>query len=599
VCRLAAGGGKQSLMRRIQVRRLGVVAIAAVTCLVMAASELAPETPASGTTSPGVVSQALSFTTPDGTVLHATIGGYGALTKRPLIVEDSPYAPAVTSLDWVGPSYNFIELQWRGTGLSGGSLDTTGTSDQTDLSDFLGWACVQPWSNGEIGLYGFSASAIVVYNAMHLPLPCVKSASLMAGTVDLYRDLLNIGGIPNLAPGAVVEADIGGDTLANGTKRLQSAPSSIPNTALGYVIAPLQVYENQTEDAFWQQRTFKGDSDHIPILADTSFYDVEPRGPFLAFNATKQYGSHLLVCGAHDGFPAGTPGPFPQYLNWFNHYLLGEPLSAANQPTVSLCLSNGSREQFLADNLTKLVGSYWPLLGTQWSRLYLTSNSNDTVQSLNDGSLSLQPQAGRVGQSYPFIPSEATETDVHTMGVIAGDGLDQAARTFPWLTDLEASGPTALTYTSPPLQSAVNAVGPASLDVWVSSAEEVTDLYVVVADVWPNGTAYPVATGALRTSYPNVIPQLSLFDARGDIVGPYNNFSVADPAVPGTTREYHVEILPIGNHFAAGHRIRVYILGTPVDQLGAAPGINTVSLGGVTASRLLLPTVGNPLTFQS
>jgi uncharacterized protein len=117
--------------------------------------------------------------------------------------------------------------------------------------------------------------------------------------------------------------------------------------------------------------------------------------------------------------------------------------------------------------------------------------------------------------------------------------------------------------------------------------------------VWPNGTAYPVATGALRTSYPNVIPQLSLFDARGDIVGPYNNFSVADPAVPGTTREYHVEILPIGNHFAAGHRIRVYILGTPVDQLGAAPGINTVSLGGVTASRLLLPTVGNPLTFQS
>jgi uncharacterized protein len=53
-----------------------------------------------------------------------------------------------------------------------------------------------------------------------------------------------------------------------------------------------------------------------------------------------------------------------------------------------------------------------------------------------------------------------------------------------------------------------------------------------------------------------------------------------------------VEILPIGNHFAAGHRVRLYIVGTPFDQLPSVPGLNTVSLGGVTVSRLMLPTDG-------
>jgi putative CocE/NonD family hydrolase len=577
---------------------LGVL-VGTTLALIVLAVGLGQGSPAQAVTPAPMTSQSLSFTAPDGTVLHATIGGSGTLAKRPLIVEDSPYAPDISSLAWVGPAYNYIELQWRGTGLSGGTLDTTGAADQSDLSAFLGWACMQPWSNGSIGLYGFSASAIVVYNAMHLPLPCIKTAAMMAGSVDLYRNLLSIGGIPNLLPGAVVEATIGLETLANGLTRLQQEPATIPDAALGYLESPLQVLTNQTEDAFWQQRTFQGDHDQIPVLADTSFYDVEEGGPFAAFNDTRQYGSHLLVCGAHDGFPAGTPGPFPQYENWFDHYLLGQPLSAANQPTVNLCLSNGSREQFLAGNLTRIIGPSWPLPGTQWTRLYLSSAKSGSANSLNDGSLSLEPQATKATQSYPFIPSEMTETDVHTTAVIAGDGLDQAAKLFPFLTNLQLTGPTSLTYTTPPLQKAINAVGPASLDVSVSSTAPVTDLYAVVADVWPDGTAYPVATGELRTSYPNIVTSSSRVDPEGDIVDPYNDFSTQSPASLGATREYHVEILPIGNHFAAGHRIRLYIVGTPFDQLPSVPGLNTVSLGGVTASRLLFPTDGGAPTLGS
>jgi predicted acyl esterase len=555
-----------------------------------------PAGPAATSTPTSWVSQSLSFRTTDGTVLHATVAGDGSLTPRPLIIEDSPYAPDVSTLEWVGSDFNVMELQWRGTGLSGGSLDSAGALDQRDLSQFLGWACTQPWGNGTIGLYGFSASAIVVYNAMHLPLPCVKTAALMAGSTDLYRDLLDIGGIPNIAAGIYVEAAIGGATLTDGGTRFETEPGTIPAATEGYPISALAVASNVTDDAFWQERSFRGDLDQIPFLADTSFYDVEPDGPFAAFEATQQYGSHLLVMGAHDGFPAGTPGPFPQYRNWFEHALAGQVLSTANQPVVSAYLSNGNRQQFLDGNVTQLTDSTWPLAGTTWTSLYLSSATNSTVTSLNQGSLSTRAPSTEATQLYPFVPSEPSETDLHNTSVVDTQ-LDELAG-VPGVNDTTLSDPTSLTYTSPPLAQNLTVAGPGAVDLWVSSVAPVTDLYIVVADVWPDGTAYPIGTGALRTSFPKVDSSRSLVE-NGRIVDPYNDYSTQSDALPGQKREYQVEIMPMGNVFAAGSRIRVYVLGTPVDQLASPPGVNAVSLGGLTPSQLLLPSVGVAPQFGS
>jgi hypothetical protein len=576
-----------SLRRSLPVGLLLVGALVATTFITGTAT-----TAAAASSSNGLLTQNLSFTTTDGTVLHASIAGSGSLAARPLIVEDSPYAPAASTLDWVGPQFNLVELQWRGTGESGGSLDSTGAQDQSDLAQFLGWACAQPWSNGSIGLYGFSASAIMIYSSLHLQMPCVKAVAAMAGTTDIYRDLFYIGGIANIAAGAFVEGAIGLGDLEDGSSRLETNPSSIPDAAIGFPMQGVDVLTNTTDDAFWQQRTFQGDLDRIPILADTSFYDVEPDGPFAIFNATKSDGSHLLVDGAHDGFPAGQPGPFPQYENWFDHYLLGQPLSAANQPVVSAYLGNGNRQQFLSGNVTHLTGSSWPLTGTQWTSLYLSATKNTTVTSLNDGSLSLSPTAA-AKQLSPFIPSELTETDLHNTSVLDSE-LNDAAKLVPQLNNMDLSGPTSLTYTSAPLTQPYTMVGPGALDVEFSSTAHVTDIYAVVADVWPDGKAYPVATGALRTRFPNVEQSCSLTDAQGDVVDPCNNYGTTSEAPADTTRRYQVELMPMGNVFAPGSRLRLYILGTPADQIPSLPAFNAVQLGGTSGTRLLLPGLGAP-----
>ena len=541
-----------------------------------------------------VVTHGVSFKASDGVVLHATVGGEGSLAKRPLIVEDSPYAPGIDP--FAGPAYNYVELQWRGTGLSGGSLSTTGSRDQRDLVEFLRWACRQPWSNRRIGLYGFSASAIIAYNSMHFGLPCVKAAALMSGTVDLYRDLLYIGGINNSAPGAYVEGAILAPWLAALPGRAQQQPASTPASGLGFVSAPTDVAGHMTEDGYWLDRTFKGDPQRIPILADDGFYDVESRGAFLAYRATRRYGSHLLVIGAHDGWPSNTRGPFPQYTRWFDRHVRGVRNGIAREPSVSLYLSNGSHKRAIEGHWTHINASQWPPRTTRWTRLYLSPAKSGSAHSINDGSLRPRPPGSRTTQWYPFTPSDGLETDPHTVSTISGAGgygfsLDGGATYVPALTDMQLAEPMSLTYTTPAFKTAVDAVRPISLDVWAATTAPMTDLVAILADVGPDGTANPVATGQLRTSYPRVVSSRSLRDPRtGDIVEPYPDFSRRDDAPPGTLRRYHVEILPIGNHFAARHRLRLYLVGTSGAQQGAPPAVDSVAIGGPTPSRLLFPT---------
>src|SRR5260370_26104312 len=108
----------------------------------------------------------------------------------------------------------------RGTGDSAGQLDALGPRTQYDVSEALRWACHQPWSDGRLGLNGFSASAITVYNSLHLRLPCVRTAVLKSGTLELYRDLLWPGGISNAIPGLGVLGLIGPPAAAQGPARL-------------------------------------------------------------------------------------------------------------------------------------------------------------------------------------------------------------------------------------------------------------------------------------------------------------------------------------------------------------------------------------------
>lgn len=545
-----------------------------------------------------MVTRPISFTASDGAVLQAFLTSSGGdEAPRPLIVEFSPYGPTsfkASTGTHFGPRYNYLEVQGRGTGNSTGSWGALGPRDQKDVAEVLAWACQQPFSNGHIGLYGFSASAIAIYNSMHLPLACVDAAALMAGTVDLYRDLLYPGGILNLGPAVVVGFGVGTPLLLNGLQNLAQGelPLDTVLSGLGQLGLYANILTHSTEDAYWRQRTLRDGPNRFPVLMDTSFYDPEPRGIFLAFKRLRKFGAHLIVFGAHDGFPKGTPGPFPQYQRWFDHYLLGVDNGIEQDPRVQLLVGHGSRAELTQGKLTKINGDDWPLPGTQWRSLYLSATRSGSANSSNDGSFKASAEAAQSQAPYLVLPSIPTMADPHNAAVLVPGGDMASMLDNFFLGQINSVDALALTWTTPPLQQDVDVVGPASLELYLSTLLPSVDIYAVVADVWPDGSAHAVGVGRLRTDFPNIDPARSLKDAAGNIVQPYGIYSQRSPAPLGKLRKYYVEFWPLGNRFQQGHRLRLYLLGTTALGLSATPvNLSTAWQGGATPSRLLVPVL--------
>ena len=535
------------------------------------------------------ITQDLRVAMDDGVELLVRLGGRGPLVDgrlpaRPVIAEFSPYAPGCCT-EHGGPDFNHLQVHIRGTGDSGGRFDALGPRTQRDLAQVLGWACEQPWSDGRLGLWGFSASAIVVYNSLHQELPCLETAVLGSGTHELYRDLLYPGGIPNALPAAGVLGLIGAPAVQSVPSRLERDPLSTLDLATGFAGIATDYALHPTLDSWWRERGWRGDVNHVPVLAVDGFFDVESRGAFQAFQELRDDGAHLYVVGAHDGVPQGSGGADDVTRRWFERHLLGIDNGVDTEPTVQLWLADGDRNRMLAGDHVTTHGDDWPLPGTTWSDLHLDAARSGTARSINDGTLRLDPSTSSTAQPYVPLPSLPTATDPYTtslLGVFNGS---------PELTTMNGPEHLGLSYTTEPFAADVWMAGPAALELALTATTPESDLYAVISDVWPDGTAHPVAAGRLRTAFPDIVAERSLRDADGDVVQPYGDFSAKRLVPPGTEHRYSVELWPIGNRFQAGHRLRLHVIGASAYHLTNPSGPNLVRVGGSDGSVLRVPVL--------
>jgi hypothetical protein len=530
---------------------------------------------------PAVTSVDQRFTTSDGVELQTTLTSTGPVQARPTVVEFSPYGDGSASLE-VGPDYNYLLVQVRGTGDSDGSFDALGPRSQQDVVEVLRWACTQPFSDGDLAVAGFSASAILLYNSWHHQLPCVRAAVLRSGTHELYRDLLVPGGILNLLPGAGVLALIGAPALFQGVDRLQRDPASSLDVVGGLFSTGVDAgLAHPSLDAWWLDRGWRGDANDIPALVIDGFFDVESRGAFQGYQALRDDGAHLLLAGGHDGAPAGTDGGAAEEAAWLDHFVRGVDNGVEQHPRVQLLMSVGDREDYLAGDVATYDASDWPVPGTRWTPLYLGAG----------GALSPAPQARTTSASYLTVPTLPTMTDVPNTGLIGAMGLDALTGALPLLTESDLAGLTGLSYRTAPLRQDVTLAGPLSLELPLSTTTPDSGIWAVLTDVAPDGTSHPLTVGRLSTSYPALVPGRSLVDADGNVVQPYGDYEHKDPAGLLQTRRYQLELWPVGNRFEAGHRIGIQLVGTSAASMPALPALHTVRQGGAAGARLLVPVL--------
>jgi predicted acyl esterase len=561
--------------------RLGALTLAVVT--VAAGITAAPgRAGAEDTPAPVVVDH--WFTTSDGIQLQTTLTSTGPVEAKPTVVEFSPYGNNSQTLE-VGPDYNYLLVQIRGTGGSDGSFDALGPKSQSDVVEVLEWACAQPFSDGRLALNGFSASAIVLYNSWHQELPCVKAAILKSGTHELYRDLLVPGGLMNLVPGAGVIALIGAPALLQGIERLQRNPGSSLDVIGGLFTSGVNAgLAHPSLDAWWAERGWRGDANDIPVLMINGFYDVESRGAFQGYQALKADGAHLVMEGGHDGVPAGTDGGAAEAAAWLDHFVRGEANGIESQPRVSLTLAKGDRPSYLKGEHVTVQGADWPLPGTEWTELAFAPGR----------SLALTPPTTRGTASYVTVPSLPTMTDVPNIALIDAGAAGAFSGALPLLSQTTLAsidGVTGLTYTTGALDADVDLAGPVALDVNLSTTTPGSGIWAVLSDVAPDGTSSPLTVGRLNTNYPGVVPGRSRTDGQGRIVQPYGDYSHASPATPLQFRRYQVELWPVGNRFEEGHRIRIQVVGTSLASPLALPAIHNLRIGGADGARLRVPVL--------
>lgn len=546
--------------------------------------------------SAAMVSEVHRVRASDGVTLRATVSGDGAVVRRPTVVEFTPYGKLGATGDDV-PGFNLLIVELRGTGESDGSFDALGPRAQEDVEDVLRWACAQPWSDGRLGIDGFSASAIVVYNSLHRKLPCVKAAVLRSGTHELYRDLLVPGGINNLVPGAGVLAGIGALALLQGPERLARDPLSAIATIAGLLESGLNDVLRPHQDDWWTARGMRGNANDVPVLMIGGFFDVEPRGAFEAFRALKGNASRLIVVGAHDLPPERTDGGKGQRAAWFERFVRGDDNGVDRRPKVELLLADGDRQAYVGGRAIARDATDWPVPGTRWTALRLDGAPSGSGPSIGDGSLGPAAPRQPGEQAYAALPSIFTATDPPNAAILGAAGLDALTAALPVLRDMNVHEQLGRSYTTPPLREDVLSAGPANLQLRLSTSTPGSGVWVVVSDVSPDGVAHAMASGRLNTNYPEVDEARSLRDPRGSgqIVQPYGRFDRPSPPTPGASRDYQVELWPIGNRFRRGHRIRVTVVGASLASPLSPPGVQTIDTG---RSRLLLPALpGSDLSY--
>jgi len=559
------------LIRRVVSVCLGGVVVASLTVATAGTAAADPETVKD------------RVTVSDGTSIALTVTGQQPIQPRPTVVEFTPYGSGGGSYN-IGADYNYLVVQIRGTGDSNGSFDALGPRSQQDVVEVLDWACRQPWSNGDLAVAGFSASAIMIFNSLHQELPCVKAAVLRSGTFELYRDLLIPGGIPSTAAGLAVLAMIGAPALAQGPERLARDPLSTLAVIFGLADTGFNAgLLHPTLDTWWQQRGFRGNANRIPTLFLDGVFDVEPRGDYQGFQELRAAGipTQLQVTGAHDGAPRGTDLGAAAIDKWLDRYLRGVDNGVEDEPAVQMLLADGDREAMLGGEYVEFDAADWPAPGTRWESLFLAPG----------GGLSLDRPAKVTPKGYLEVPSLTTQTDPNVTATIGGgpDGpLNQLATYIPALTDMNLTNATGAVFTTPKLSRDVTAVGPGTLELKLRTLLPTATIWAVVSDVDPAGKVHPMTVGRLNTAFPDIVESKSLY-RDGKLVQPYGDYSKATPPGVGATRRYHVELWPVANRFKQGHRIQVTLVGRPVTMFPTLPSLNTIYMGGAEASSLTFP----------
>lgn len=479
----------------------------------------------------------------DGVQLHGTVylPALAPGERAPTVLDLSPYfgvlgAKDTDDFDPHGPlasgryehllvrGYAIALFSVRGSALSGGCLNFGGRLDQDDAFELVEWLGSRPWSNGRVGMTGYSYDGTTAWAAAVAAPPSLKTIVPVAGISDWYSYNFRRG-VP-LAHGPVFNAYYPSITehvylgsraedwaLAQASRGCAERPGTY---AHGFV-----TYADGDHDAWWDERDFRAQADRIEasVLLVHGLLENNVRTEHTLIYDDLTVSKAALLGQWDHGFPWMHPGledlrgAYEALTEaWFDAWLLPDGPEASSKAWVQ--------------DSTGLwhARSTWP--GTPAAVRTLTLGPDGRLGGRVTG-------AGELGWFLTppgFAPSPPGGIRVYTLPALVDERLP-----------VEPPPHAQLAWLSEPLDG-VALTGQARMDLTLSVDRPNAMVVAHLFDVAPDGTWTKVSHDYL---------DLAHRDSRDR----------GEPMPLLTPTPVEMQFLPVEHRFAAGHRIGVIVAG--------------------------------------
>lgn len=519
---------------------------------------------------PAILTEDVMIPVTAGYNVHAQIRRPNDAARHPVVMRYSLYCTSFNLSDeaLVRSGYVFIHAEAPGLCGSGGGFDLFGPEVARAGHDAIEWTATQTWSDGNVGLVGHSGPAITGLAAARARPPHLRTAVFGTPFIDAYRDAVYPGGaLSMVAPeyDAVVAAE--------------PRPGAQPGPrAQGWLDWQQDILAHPTDDAFWHARALAADyaALDIPVYLMSSWSDLFARGSLEFFHYRANPASRLAMFpGPHWSFdPTGTMGyrgTRDQDIHvgseervWLDRYLRGIGGADARAPGAFFIQDGGgSAAQAFARGAWRTADT-WPLPNTDWQHWRFTPSVDQSILRGNDG-----------------------VTDPRWVDFWAAAGhRAQDGRGF---VDAPDDITTGVAFTTPPMDAPITIAGPITATITAAVPSSDAVFHATLLDVWPDGSAHVLTSGALRASMRAIDDARSWHNAAGEITRvwhAHDRFESASAEAP--PQDYAIEIWPTANTFARGHQmqLRLSLARAPWSAPDASAPVAFLARGDV-----LLPVV--------
>jgi putative CocE/NonD family hydrolase len=493
----------------------------------------------------------------DGTSLRANVlrpagdGRHPVLLTRLPYGKDLPLGSAV--LDPVQATrrgYAVVVQDTRGRFMSEGEFEPFRGED-VDGYDTVEWAAAQPWSDGQVGMYGASYFGQTQWAAARLQPPSLKAIAPYITWSEPTDGTLGRGGAVELGTAASWALQMSLNRVmrnhASDREAMGRAVRAVVDdydrlAAENYWQLPLRdfapVVRNEVPNGFnlyldaladpaqAEHLRVRHDQVEVPSLNAGGWYDIFLQGTIDNFNQMRRRGvpTKLLVGPwTHSAssnpvgelnFGFGSQAAFIDLrydfqslqLRWFDHWLRGIDTGLLGEAPVKIFVMGANRWRDEAE---------FPLARAVEEDIFLRAEGRLDRHA---------PKAGEPPDHFDYDPAHPVPT---RGGALL---MTPEFRSGPYDQRAIEERPDVLVYTGEEFSRDVEVTGPVTVTLWACSSAPSTDFVARLCDVYPDGRSINLTDGILRVG-----------------------------GEPGRPAEHHIDLWATSNLFRAGHRLRLQV----------------------------------------